>query len=712
MAYAFNKITNLVSGDDQGSGSDIFAGNVPSNAPAETPIGAPVSKTTTAGDIGATGGPAGEIKESKQQDSGDQLSVIRPNVGKTEAPRALEGIQEQVRSNTADLQRRANEYTQNYKDRYQFDLENQALDQAISGQRDSDQYQAASDLFGKNLDPVQQFEGAEEYRVPDVGLLQTDAGLGYLAGRGRGPQYTRGMGALDVMLMKRDPRFQDLVRQISGESAALEGQIETRPDELEAAAKQYGTGQLESAQESARDYIGDYNQQLIARNEAEADAYEQAVRDLDREAIGQQQLADIGADVSESYMGPAGEYRGERYAQQIEDALAAYDPSQNIRYNEADYGYRDFLTEGEANELSNIGGLLGTGEAYTESLGPGEQYATDRQGMTRGLEEDIDRRRRKRDLEQEAARDLILREAGTRGRAADENLQALKDAAELERQATAQEIAEQYGEQWGEFGPEGGLSYDLSGADLDRVGYRSLQEANPDIYGRPEGYHTDLDMLTQEDVDALSAIQEDLGRDPTYEVGRGARLGPNVDRAALERYILAPYGQQQDAYEESKRQELESLAGQPTPGALNIPIGMPAATTTPAFARPYDTQVTAVDNIDSWSGVPGQFALPTSVGPIPEAASDTPIPYPEPPAWRYQEQTRQQMLPPTRFTNNPRHIQDNVTNRVPINETGLGLPVGPPVQEQPRAPIQQAYDPVADAIRQAQAQQWILGRGD
>ena len=425
-AYDLDRITNLVG--NEGS-TDIFneEEGVATNEPMQDGgDGGITPKTTTSGDIGdaPTGGGTAPTAE---QDSGDQVSaqeMMNANVGKTEAPSALGGIQQQIQTNTDALQTQADEYTQNYKDQYQFDIEDQALDDAVQGGYGSDAYSSADTMLQRR-DPgaADQFEGAEDYRVKDVGYLQNDAGLGYLAGQGRGNQYTQGMSAFDVMLMKRDPNFNNMINEIRGQNVALEGRLDTVPDQLEEAAYGYGEQQLEGAQTSARDYLGGYKDRLQASNETEADEFEAAIAGLDREAIGAEELSTVEEQIREWF---GGQHKGERYEQQIQDAIAGYDPSGNIQFNDTDYDYRDFLNEGEANEFNNLGGLLGTGDTFSESIGPGDQYTTDQAGMYDSLWSGVNQARDTRDLEQQAEIDRILEGAEGRATGFDETLSGRK----------------------------------------------------------------------------------------------------------------------------------------------------------------------------------------------------------------------------------------------------------------------------------------------
>jgi len=524
-----DRIANLV-GEDEESGTDIFNEDqgVQTNEPMqEGGGGGMVPKTSTVGDIGDTPTGGGSV-QGAEQDSGDQVSaqeMMKANVGKTEAPSALGGIQQQIKTNTDALQAQADEYTQNYKDQYQFDIEDQALDDAVQGGYGSDAYSTADTMLQRR-DPgaADQFEGAEDYRVKDVGYLQNDAGLGYLAGQGRGNQYTQGMSAFDVMLMKRDPNFNNFINEIRGENAALEGQLDTVPDQLEEAAYGYGEKQLEGAQTSARDYLGGYKDRKQKSNEAEADEYEAAIAALDRDAIGTEELGTVEEQIRK-YFGD--EYKGDRYEQQIADAIAAYDASGKIDFNDTDYDYTDFLNEGEANEFNNLGGLLGTGDTFSESIGPGEQYETDQAGMYQDLWSGINQARDTRDLEQEELIRQIM--GGAEGRATTENERRSGeyDTYGDDLQAMYDEITQDY-----RFQP---FSRD----------WLADYQTSPDYQSNLTGSQ----MLTEDEAAQLQAIQSDLGYDYDWSAGTGGG-GSLLDQGDLEEYLL---GRSMDSMQEQIR---------------------------------------------------------------------------------------------------------------------------------------------------------------
>ena len=546
MAYMFSKIQNLVNQkSEQPGGSNIFEKSADQPAAEAIPQAAPLTKTNIAGDVGQTGASSGDTVKSNQTYRAADTDALRANIGKTDRSSPFKNIQRQVQQNQQRLQDQADQYTQNYKDQYQFDRTNEALDSAIQGGAGSDNYRDTSQFLARsNIDPVNQFEGAEDYRVNDLQYLRNDAGLGYLAGRGQGPQYTQGMSAFDVMLMRRDPQFNALINQIRGQGAELDRSISDKPDALESAAQDYGQSALESAQQSAREYITGYGDQLRAQNEAEADEYEAARALLDQDEIRQSQIDDIGRGVRESYESLD---RGERYDQQIRDALADYDPTDRILFDQTDYGYKDFLDSGEANELTNIGGLLGSGEAYTSAMTPTEAdyYTVDRSNIEADLQQDIDTRRQMQDLVSQSEIEKILEAAAQRGRDIETNRRRLIPAYQQALEDYAKEYAGNLSSQYGDI---------IINPDV---------ATNPLIDPIERRDATQYSFLTAQDVADLEALQSDLGFDKDYSVGQGNELYGDLpdfnldnkelsesDIAELEKYITGQNQQNIDAYNE------------------------------------------------------------------------------------------------------------------------------------------------------------------
>ena len=372
MAYVFSDLKSGVEGDDDPNKQSIFGGE---SGGEQAPMmqGGVAPKTSTEGDFGSYSsgvGGSSQLKSAPEPDAVDQSAVFDRNIGQTETPSGLGGLQSQIKKSSDDLQTQADAYTAGYQKDYDYQVENAALDNAIAGGQED--YKKTEDFLSKlYADEAKKFDPSG-LRVRGAQDLETDAGLQKLAGQGQGPQYTQGMGAFDVMLMKRDPKFNAMLNQIRGENITLNESLGVKPGELETAAQDYGQSALTTEQDRIKDYLGDYSTDMIAANEKELGSYQDELGGLDRAAIEQQEVDSY--DFANSL--------GDEYQQDYAGVLKDYDPSKFMQYDTGeDYTWQDFLNKTEAGGLNMAGGLLGKSDTYSEALGPRDKYTVDKSGM-------------------------------------------------------------------------------------------------------------------------------------------------------------------------------------------------------------------------------------------------------------------------------------------------------------------------------------------
>lgn len=522
MAYAFSKIDELTGTTDQGSNifGDQAQGMMQQQGEQALPPGSDMVKTSTEGDISGTGGAGSADDTVKASDPtpADQSEVFRRNVGKTETPRGIDRVSERISQNQQALQNKANEYTQQYKDQYKYDIGESDLKKAIQGDRD--QYGNVSGLFAKQkADYRPEFEGAEDlYLTKDVGMLGSKAGLQKLASEGQGPRYTQGMSAFDVMLMQRDPRFTGMVSDIRQQNKALEQQLSETPDKLENEAQAYGQGQLEGAQAKAEQYLKNYQTDLLKQNEKEAEEYNELLKNLDRDKI-------ISDALGVAQTGAGADFKQAFSDRDYETSLAPYltsqgiDASQFATFDPGNYDYRSFVDAQEANQFNNLMGLLGQGgEMYSAAQGPGLQYQIDKAGLRNAILDQAIKGRQTADVSGQKEIDEIIAAA-----------QARADKDDMRRLG----LVESYG------------------SDLDALTNQILNEDKglgryftEDMisgYKRP-GEQMDLgatDVYSQEEADRLNAIARDLGLADTYQVGAYGQGGPQslIDEQDYRNYL-------------------------------------------------------------------------------------------------------------------------------------------------------------------------------
>ena len=615
MAYAFSKIQNLVAGEESNQNSaNIFGeegeeSQEPINYQSAKPkmsipgvnkpgqvfgqktaeenkdIYAPKEstfKTTTAGDLPVAKQSASvSWKNPIQESQADADAIAASN--QTNVPQAFVDLQNQVSSNQAALQQKADDYIKNYQQMYDdtdygklaTDFEayysdpnndtfiTRAADGTLSGGVDtlnraildssSKEYQDLSNFLQfseanpQMIDRADRFEGANDFYVDDINMLSSDAGLRNLASRGMGPQYTSGMGNYDLMMMKKDPNFQNLINQIKSENVALESGIEKNPEILEQGAEDYGLGRLEYAQTQGRDYLDDFYQGLKDENTAEAEAYRTQIQDLidDKgnivyDALYGDATTGIDQDVLDAVQS-ATDYSEARYDDVTNQALEDFDPRQydesgnvildesgnvvydpekikelsetlNLRFADpSQLTYADFLDESEASQLTNVGGLMGGGNAYVESMPLGDDYTLDENMLQRAIIEEIANAREAKDIESRSQQREILDDIE---KDYFDYMRNMGTAQTGYNAAIQKEIDDWIAKQEGS----------VAGLDLaDAIVQPSYDYYNEAL--RPGVSPTESDFLTQDQVDALHALNEDMygqvGFGGNYTAGGG-----------------------------------------------------------------------------------------------------------------------------------------------------------------------------------------------
>jgi hypothetical protein len=583
MAYAFAKTVDQVTGGQDPDKIDVFGGGGGSvfQQPGAD-VQAATTKTSTAGDLGEAGGSGGGggegAAEMKEPAAPDQSKALEANIGKTQAPAAIQGIRGQVKAGQEGLQQAADEYTKAYKTEYNRALDKSELDKALQGGGEATK-KVSSDLAKTSAGPVKGFEGASDYGVSDVKYLQNDAGLKHLASRGQDPRYSSGMAAFDVMLMNKDKNFQNLVNQVRGEASALEQTIQETPDTLREAAQTYADTSLSDWQKGARDYIGAAKADTMAENVRDAEQYitNVAANNLLPEA---QKQAEAERQAMENEIVAR---FGERGLKQFRDTYGSTNFGDYIRAADTSgIDYRSMLDEDEATLLNQAAYLLGEGgQAYGAAgdLGPDFEFDADR--LWADIMGGTGAARRKADEAGETRMDEILGAAQTRadeedaaiaGMAGEGYSQILDEAvrgfagdiplinepdwrgmddpemidmsrltpgtdeyfqAQEHNRMVADFVPEERPERRDRTGETWLDYYDPS--MLEGFTGGSLAESNPALASQDL---VDLDMLTQEEADELNAIAADIGVRGGYQAGGGGLAKENlVNEDALRRYL-------------------------------------------------------------------------------------------------------------------------------------------------------------------------------
>ena len=560
MAYAFDKLKGLMDGEQQ-STVDVFGdtggvgvglGGEQQGADQQSKV-----KTTTEGDLGASGSGSGEVKSSDSPEMGpvDQSVAITANVGKTETPKGVEGIRYQIDQNKKSLQDKADQYVENYKAEggiYDYGLDQNYMQQGVKEGPANQAYGDTQGLIAKGAaDAAPEFGSIDDLYVNKAKYLDSDAGLQYLASQAQGPRYTQGMSAFDVMLMRRDPNFNRMVNEIKAQNAGLNKDLGERPGQEMETAYQYGTEQLGTAQQGAKDYLSGYWDNLIGQNEQQAADYNAYLQGLDREAIGDQAISDVSQGAKD-YLTTY--YEGDRYNPQWEGTVDTYDPQSYISYDNPDHVWQDFIDRDESSQFGNIGGMLGTGQNVAESAALDPAYIVDKYGLQGGLQTAVQAARTKADESQLKAIDEILGEASGLAEGEDARVRELIDSYGGDLETLINDIVAAEG--WQD---------DFNQDWVDEYQYQSAQEANPDLYSQDLGA---FDYLTEEQAKKLNELGADVGTrnlekkglPDEFKAGAKGLGGDFLDESHISEWLEGKVGQERDrklALAESKRKEEE-----------------------------------------------------------------------------------------------------------------------------------------------------------
>lgn len=549
IAYAFDQINNLL-GESEQQKANIFGdqGQAAQQGQQAGQIGEQKTvKTDDSGTI-AGGGEGGGTSEGTAAPVVDQKEsdrrAVKLNAGKTQQPKAIEGVQNSLTEANNKLQDEANQYTQAQTAKQQYGLSNDDYEKSIASQDpNSAERKKTADLLNRQtINQVDMWKPQTDYEVEDTRLLNNDAGLQELASRGMGPNYTAGEAAFDVRALRKTPGFTNLIRQLQGQQQDLRTNAEKdRAADIET----LGKANLASAQAGARDYLTGQESAIDAQNEAEAKAYNDQLAALRANGIGQGNINSALDQARQSALARL----DPRYARVAGGLGVDINPYVSIA---GDQGRDAFVDNAEAQRFNSIMGLLGQGgPAKSAALPVGPQYSVDQDALTNAMIQRIEAER--------AAQDHAQRHRLNQIRAGLEQKQS-SDA--YNRKGSAQNDAARILNEL--VGGTNALASDVG----NQVNWEQFYNA-----GAPT---TAYDYADQGTVDQLNEIYADLGDATRYGVGQGAR-GAGFNEAAYRDAITsvlrnmgaldtpgaAPSGNSRAGYFDPAREAFETVVNTP-----------------------------------------------------------------------------------------------------------------------------------------------------
>ncbi len=407
MAYAFKAVDELL--DPSQQKQNIFASDPTQQGAPGMPQDQGV-KTSTEGQVSQESGTS-NVTPTKQasvqsSDTGQaDKAAIKANSGKITQPQAVTNVQSQLQAKQQNLQAEADKYVQQGRDQQNYNVSTENTEKAIKG--DADQQQALRTLLDrKNVNQAEEFKPSD-VSVADADLINTEAGLRKLVGKGQGPQYTQGMAAFDAQSLRRAPEFSNLMKMIQGQQNDLRKTAQDYAGSKRKEVEDFGAQQLTAAQKQARDYLGSQAGSIDEMNAQEAAAYNASLDRMRQDGLGR---ANYNA-LDEARIALSNRLRGTDPNLANLAASAKVDPAQFARIRD-NASANDFVSSDEAQRFNSIMGLLGQGgSTRSESMPLGANYSYDQDALQNALLEQVQGTKQQKDTRSKSQIEQIMAEA-------------------------------------------------------------------------------------------------------------------------------------------------------------------------------------------------------------------------------------------------------------------------------------------------------------
>lgn len=392
MAYTFNRTLNLLNGGDEKQ--NIFRSEDGGQAPQNGTGSTGNIKTSVEGAVSTQPKSTGAGAQQALQRSSlvaPKSAVLKANVGKVQAPKATEEALGGIREAGANLQSEADKYVSDASKT--ANLSEDVLNKAVTG--DVTASKDVTGLLGKNILQTEQFKPQTDIQIEQAGELSTPAGIQRTLAREADPEYTRGMGALDLSILGQSPDFAQTMEAIQRGQGELYSQADKSTKEATDKRLKAEQESLAGAQGTARDWLTGKSTTITDEAKTKEKAYDNQLAYYrgdynptpEEKAAWDQELNDyIATQQAESYK-QLSPYKSFDYGQYITPELAGtVDPREYLNYiSPDDTDYTQFLAQDQANQFNNIMALLGQGENVTAGYAPKSMFGIDQGGYNQAM---------------------------------------------------------------------------------------------------------------------------------------------------------------------------------------------------------------------------------------------------------------------------------------------------------------------------------------
>lgn len=379
MAYVFPSIENRLAGQTDDTGKiDIF-GQPQGAAVQGQPQTPGTLRTETGGDVvGGSGVESQTVKKAPDvTPAANARKVMQANVGTQQGPTGFtEGIANDLRTRSEDLQNKSNAYAANYagKGASDYGYDPAQVQKAVTegGEAFSG---VMSRLRNATAPTVAKFE-TPNVTVPDLEKTKTEEGLGQALRARQDERYAQGTfggeEALDRALLRKNPAFQQQAKNLREQQAQLQASAASKAPELEKTAQANVNQAFNAGTDAIRNDLNTRSQSIMSLvNQALAE--ENARREAQRavsinqpflQQQNQEALAELGNNwgaILSSAPTPEG-LRTRSPGYSLAEIAREFDPAAYYKRTNPELAtFNEMVRPEQADQYNRIMDLLGNG---------------------------------------------------------------------------------------------------------------------------------------------------------------------------------------------------------------------------------------------------------------------------------------------------------------------------------------------------------------
>ena len=394
MAYTFNRTLNLLNNPQDDGKTDIFRSEQAPQAGTGSATSGSDIKTSVEGAVSTQPKSTGAGAQQALQRSSlvaPKSAVLKANVGGVKAPKAAESALGGIKEAGSNLQNEADQYVADAAKTE--NLSEDVLKKAVTG--DAEAGKQTTGLLNKNILSTDAFNPQTDDQIEQAGEFATPAGVQRTLAREADPEYTQGMGALDLAILGQSPEFAQTMEAIKrgqeelytqadkAKKEATDKRLKAEQESLTGAqgqAKDWLTEQATGITDEAKTAEQNYDNQLAYYNGTYNPTPEE-------KSAWDKELIDYIESQKQSSFNQLSPYKSFDYGEYLTPGVTGrIDPTQYLSYmNPEDTDYTQFVDQDQASQFNTIMALLGQGDSLTQGYKPSSMFKMDQGGYNQAM---------------------------------------------------------------------------------------------------------------------------------------------------------------------------------------------------------------------------------------------------------------------------------------------------------------------------------------